>query len=178
MRLFRMVATPVLLLSLLALLIWGASWGWRNLTAPLPSPSPTPCVTKSASIITSDMVSVRVLNGGFTSGLAGRVAEHLGNNGFTVLRTGNTEERVKETIVRGSTESEAKLTMLQSHFKGAIIEHDDRVDGSVDVLVGTGYEGVTGNGVTQIEAPGGVTCDYPSPSPTPSSPAPSASPTS
>lgn len=172
MRVFRMIATPVLLLALLGLLIWGASWGWRNLTAPLPSPSPTPCVTKKASVITSKMVSVRVLNGGFTSGLAGRVANHLKGQGFQVIRTTNTEERVKETIVRGNADDEAKLKLVQSHFKGAIIEHDDRVDGSVDVLVGTAYEGTNPKGLPQVEAPGGVTCDYPSASPSPSGSAP------
>lgn len=177
MRVFRMIATPVLLLALLGFLIWGASWGWKNLTAPLPSPSPTPCVTKSAETITPQMVTVRVFNGGFTTGLAGRVRDHLNNNGFKVERIGNTDERVTATIIRGNVENEPMLKLLQSHFRGSVIQHDDRVDGSVDVLVGTEYEGVNKDFMQQIETEGGVTCEFVSPSPTPSgSGSPEASP--
>ncbi|SDL10422.1 LytR cell envelope-related transcriptional attenuator [Tessaracoccus oleiagri] len=187
MRMFRLIATPVLLLGLLGFLVWGASWGWRNLTAPLPSPSPTPCVTRSAQVITAANVSVRVFNGGFATGLAGRVAAHLRNNGFEVLRVANTDERVAETIIRGSAENEPALTLLQSHFRESVIQHDDRVDGSVDVLVGTTYMGVNPNPLPEVATEGGVTCEYPSPSPSPSpsaspggsaAPDPSASPTS
>lgn len=168
MRVFRLIATPVLLLALLGFLAWGALWGWRNLTAPLPSPSPTPCVTTSASVVTAQNVAVRVFNGGFENGLAGRVGQHLTNNGFTVLRTGNTQDRVAETIVRGNSENQAALELLQSHFIGSTIQHDDRVDGTIDVLVGTVYEGVNQNFLREVEAPGGVTCEYQSPSPSPS----------
>ena len=73
MRVFRLIATPVLLLGLLGFLAWGASWGWQNLTAPAPSPPPTPCVNQSASAVTASNVSVRVFNGGFQAGLATRV---------------------------------------------------------------------------------------------------------
>ena len=178
-RVFRLIATPVLLLALLGILIWGASWGWKNLTAPLPSPSPTPCVTKKATVITPDMVSVRVLNGGFTSGLAGKVSDALKKQGYNVLRAGNTDDRVKTTVVRGSADDEAMLKLVQSAFTNATIEYDDRVDGSVDVLVGTVYEGMTKNPLQQIETEGGVVCEFvsPSPSPSQSSPAPSPSPT-
>lgn len=186
MRVFRMIATPVLLLALLGFLIWGASWGWKNLTAPLPSPSPTPCVTKSAATITPQMVTVRVFNGGFTTGLAGRVRDHLTEQGYQVARTGNTDERVAETIVRGNKDNEPMLKLVQSQFRGAVIQHDDRVDGSVDILVGTEYEGVADEPMAQIETEGGVTCEFVSPSPTPatsgspaaSEPAPLPSPTS
>ena len=178
MRVFRLIATPVLLLALLGFLIWGATWGWNNLTAPLPSPSPTPCVTKKAAIITPDMVTVRVLNGGFTSGLAGRVGDHLKSHGYKVAHTGNTEDRVKTTVVRGNKDDEATLKLVQSEFLNSTIEYDDRVDGTVDVLVGTAYEGVNKKYMKQIETEGGVVCEFVSPSPSASSPAPSPSPTS
>ncbi len=165
MRMFRLIATPVLLLALLGFLVWGASWGWKNLTAPLPSESPTPCVTKKAAVITPGMVTVRVRNGGFTSGLATRVAGHLRSHGYKVLSVGNTEDRVKTTIVRGNADDEAMLTLLQSEFRGAVIEHDERVDGTVDVLVGTAYEGVNPKFKRQVETKGGVVCEFVSPSP-------------
>ncbi|NLE96547.1 MAG: LytR C-terminal domain-containing protein [Propionibacterium sp.] len=156
------------MLALLGFLIWGATWGWRNLTAPLPGPSPTPCVTVPATVVTPANVSVRVFNGGFTSGLAGRVRDHLTNQGFTVLRVANTDERVAETIVRGSEESESALLLVQSHFNESVIQYDDRVDGTVDVFVGTTYAGVNENFLPEVATEGGVTCEFPSPSPSPS----------
>jgi len=186
-RMFRLIATPVLLLGLLGFLVWGASWGWRNLTAPLPSPSPTPCVTKAAKVITAANVSVRVFNGGFNTGLAGRVAGNLRSKGFQILRTSNTDERVAETVIRGNPENEAALTLVQSHFLESVIQHDDRVDGTVDILVGTAWAGISANPLPEVATEGGVTCEYPSPSPSPSpsaspsgsaAPDPSASPTS
>lgn len=181
MRHIRTIGTPVVLLALLGFLIWGASWGWRNLTAPLPSESPTPCVTTPASTVSSANVTIRsVENGGFAQGLAGRVAQHLRNNGFTVLHVRNTDERVAETIIRGNAENEAALELLQSHFFDSVIQHDDRVDGTVDVLVGTTYAGVNQDFKREVNTPEGVTCEFQSPSPSASpseaaSPAPEAS---
>lgn len=179
MQYVRMFGTPVVLLLLLGFLFWGASWGWKNLTAPLPEPSPTPCVTVPAKTITPKNVTIRnVSNGGFTTGLAGRVGAHLKGQGFTILHIRNTEERVAKTVVRGSADNQAALDLVASQFKEAIIEHDDRVDGTVDVLVGTQYAGVNPDALKEISTPGGVNCEYPSPSPTtsvPASPAPSKS---
>lgn len=108
MRIFRLVATPVILLGLLGLLIWGALWGWRELVAPFPSPSPTPCVVQSAEAVTPAQVTVRVFNGGFTTGLATSEGQRLTEAGFKVTKVTNTDERIKGTIVRGN-ESDLSL---------------------------------------------------------------------
>ena len=136
MRIFRLVATPLLLLGLLGLLIWGAYWGWQNLTAPLPKPEPTPCVTVSTEVVTVKDVSVRVYNAGFTSGLASRVSNRLKDAGFNVIRVENTEERVTSgLIIRLSESNQPAQRLVQSYFADATIEYDDRVDGTVDVLL-------------------------------------------
>lgn len=178
MRHIRTIGTPFVLLALLAFLVWGASWGWKNLTAPLPSPSPTPCVTVPAESVSAANVTIRsVANGGFTSGLAGKVADYLKASSFEVLHVRNTDERVAETIIRGNSENEAALELVQSHFVGAVIEHDDRVDGTVDVLVGTQYAGVNQDALPEVVTPEGVVCEFLSPGPSPSAEAdPAASP--
>ena len=84
MRIFRLIATPVILLGLLGLLIWGANWGWKALLEPLPSPSPTPCVMENTEMMNPTHVSVRVFNGGFTGGLANREGRRLTEAGFAV----------------------------------------------------------------------------------------------
>ncbi len=136
MRIFRLIATPLLLLGLLGLLIWGALWGWRNLTAPLPEPDPTPCVTISAEVVTVKDVSVNVFNAGFTSGLASRVSSRLEESGFNIGRVENTEERVTSgVIVRTSKGNNPALRLVTSYFADPTVEFDDRVTGTVDILL-------------------------------------------
>ena len=86
MRIFRLIATPVILLGLLGLLAWGALWGWKALTAPIPSPSPTPCVTQTVETLTGQSVYVRIFNAGFTTGAAGRLLDAPASRAFNVIR--------------------------------------------------------------------------------------------
>ena len=178
MRIFRLIATPIILLGLLALLIWGANWGWKALTEPLPSPSPTPCVVETVDTMTTGHVYVRMFNGGFTGGLANREARRLTEGGFNVVRIDNTEERIRGTVIRANRDQEHKaVRLVASYFINPTIEYDDRVDGTVDVLVGTDFEGAPTEGMLyQISTPDGRVCVVPQPSPT-GSPSPSPSPT-
>lgn len=176
MRIFRLIATPVLLLGLLAFLVWGAFWGWRNLTAPLPTPEPTPCVVVTQELVTVADVSVRVYNGGFTSGLARRQASRLEDVGFNVIRVGNTDERVSGTTIRGNEANNPAKRLIMSYFQNATFENDDRVDGTVDVLLGSDFEGETPveEQIFQVSSgEGGTVCVPPSPEPT-DSPSPTA----
>ncbi|MHA6513726.1 LytR C-terminal domain-containing protein [Tessaracoccus sp. Z1128] len=169
MRIFRLIATPILLLGLLGLLLWGASWGWKALTEPLPSPSPTPCVVGPAEVVTPADISVRVLNGGFTSGLANRVGSHMERAGFTVIRVGNTDERVFGTVIRANQRDTLQVDLVASQFIEPVIEYDDRVDGTVDILVGTDFRGSNPSPPsTQATPTDGQFCRVPSPSPSPS----------
>lgn len=177
MRIFRLIATPILLLGLLGFLIWAASWGWKALTEPLPSPSPTPCVLSPAETVTPESVTVRIYNGGFTSGLANRVSRELEGAGFTVIRVDNTEEAVTGTIIRTSRSQSAQSDLVASFFVEPELDTDDRVDGIVDVLVGTDFQGFAEEPLGEVEVPGGEICVVPSESPSPSpSPSGSASP--
>lgn len=165
MRIFRLIATPVLLLGLLALLAWGAFWGWRNLTAPLPTPEPTPCVVVTKDPVTAADVYVRVFNGGFTSGLAYREAQRLEQAGYNIIRTGNTDERIKGTIIRANESNQTGVRLVASQFKDATIEYDDRVDGTVDVMVGTEFAGPGEKPLFQVSSGDGTICIPPAPTP-------------
>ncbi len=136
MRLFRLIATPLLLVALLGLLAWGALWGWRNLTAPLPEAEPTPCVMVSTDLVTVADVSVRVYNAGFTSGLANRVSARLKDAGFTIIKVDNTEERVTAgVVIRTREDNQPGVRLVSSYFRDVTVEYDSRVDGTVDVLL-------------------------------------------
>lgn len=168
MRIFRLIATPLVLLGLLGLLIWGALWGWSSLTAPLPSPSPTPCVVESATVIKPAQVSVRVYNGGYTTGLAQKVQTRLVEQGFTVVKVDNTDEQIKAVTLRGSKSQDLQLQLLASQFVEPKIEHDDRVDGTVDVLLTTDAPKYNEKPLAEIASPSGSVCIVASKSPSPS----------
>ena len=46
-RVFRIVRTPITLLILLGVLMWGAWWGYTNILAPIPKVPPPPCGTRA-----------------------------------------------------------------------------------------------------------------------------------
>ncbi len=114
-------------------------------------------------------ISVRVFNGGFTSGLANRVGTHLERAGFSVLKVGNTEEPIVGTVIRANEREAAQVSVVAAQFTEPVIEYDDRVDGTLDVLVGTDFKGTASSpSITQAPSAGGQICRVPSPSPSPS----------
>nr|WP_255622759.1 LytR C-terminal domain-containing protein [Tessaracoccus sp. OS52] len=126
-------------------------------------------------------VSVRIYNGGFTSGLARRQAARLEDVGFKVIRVGNTDERVTGTVVRANEKDAPAIRLITSYFKEVKFENDDRTDGTVDVLLGSEFAGEGESPIFQV-SPGeaGTVCLPPSPSPSGSpsgSPSPSPQPT-
>lgn len=159
--------TPLLLLGLVALLIWGAFWGWRNLTAPLPTPEPTPCVTVTTELVNITQVSVRVYNAGFTSGLASRVGSKLEEVGFQVVRIENTDERVtRGVVVRANKDNPSGIRLVASYFASVEIEYDDRVDGTIDVLLASDWGEYGETPLYQVSTgTQGTTCVPPDPSP-------------
>ncbi len=179
MRIFRLIATPVILLGLLGLLAWGAFWGWNSLTAPVPSPSPTPCVTQPAETINVTQVSVRIFNGGYTTGQASRARTRLEEFGYQVIRVDNTEDddMVKQVTIRANKNQVAQLRLVSSLFVDPVIENDDRVDGTVDIILPTDAPVYNEKPLFQVTAPDGVVCVVPPKSPSPSpSPSPSREP--
>lgn len=170
----RLVATPILLLGLLAFLAWGAYWGWNNLTKPFPTPEPTPCATVSTSTVTPQQVAVRVINGGPTAGQATKIGDQLEPLGFRVIQIGNTEEKVAvPVIIRSGTNNVAAAQLVASYLKDATTETDARVDGTVDVVLGVGGGAMAESGqLSEVPVEGGTIClaPAPSPSPTPSIP--------
>lgn len=165
MRVFRLLATPALLIGLLIFLIWGANLGWNALTAPLPTPPPTPCVTQRVSTLTPNQVTVLVYNGGFTSGLGSKVSQALKTAGFEVAKTTNTKERVTKTVIRSGENNTDAAKLVASYLNDATVETDSRINGTVDVLVGSDFTGLTESGLTEVPVDSGTICLAPSPSP-------------
>jgi hypothetical protein len=173
-----MVRTPLTLLILLAVLGYGAWWGYKTvLTAGNPK-GPVTCVTQSATVVVPSQVTVRVLNGGTVRGFASDVAKVLRERGYKVAAVGNTEEQIGNVVVVGADVKAPEVLLVASNFAGVTIRSDARPDHSVDVLLGQKVDGfMPAEGFkTSIEVPGGSVC-LPSQTPTPSrsgSPTPAA----
>jgi hypothetical protein len=96
-RIFRVVRTPITLLILFGVLLYGAWWGYTNILKPIPPLPPEPCVNQTVpgGQLKSSQVVVRVYNGGDRKGLAADVGRSLRGKGFRVTLTTNTVERFR-----------------------------------------------------------------------------------
>lgn len=158
-RYVRLFGTPVTLLLLLAILLYGAWWGKKNLLAPIPTPAPTPCATQTVgkSLATSQ-VTVRVLNASSHVGMAGQVGSQLTNAGFILKGVGNASATSATTQVIGASTSDPEVKLVLGFMKGATAKGDGRVDHTVDVLVGKSYGGVNASAPRSVAVPNGTVC--------------------
>ena len=142
-RIFRVVRTPVTLLILFGMLLYGAWWGYNNIIKPIPPLPPEPCVDQvvEKGQLKSGQVVVRVYNGGDRKGLAADVGRSLRGRGFRVVLTTNTVEKIQKTVIVGAAGNNPEVLFVKSFFKEAIVRSDKRVDRTVDVLVGNKYGG-------------------------------------
>ncbi|GAA1391591.1 LytR C-terminal domain-containing protein [Luteococcus peritonei] len=163
-RYVRMFGTPITLLALLAILILGARWGYRNVVAPPPPPPLVPCVDQNVGkALTTKQVTVQVYNGGSKSGLAKIVATQLRGAGFTIAKTGNTEVEVGATQIIGADVNNPEVKLVAGFFKGAKVTADGRADHTVEVRVGNAATGFNPKAPHQIAVTSPTVC-LPSPS--------------
>lgn len=142
-RILRAVRTPIVLLILVGILVYGAWWGWTNIVKPVNSKPANPCVPTKVTdkTLKSSQVTVRVKNGGDKRGLAGEVTKQLKAAKFHTLTPSNTDNKVTKTVIIGNSAKKPEVKLVKGFFKKATVKGDGRADHTVDVLVGNGYEG-------------------------------------
>ncbi|MGY1746831.1 LytR C-terminal domain-containing protein [Blastococcus sp. SYSU D00695] len=118
-----------------------------------PAPAPAPPATLAAADVTLD-----VLNGTATAGLAGTVADALRAEGFVVGDVGNEVGGVERTVVRHGPGAVAQAQTVALAVPGAVLEPTDGIGDAVQLVVGPDYTAVV-------------------PLPAPAPPAPAAPPT-
>ncbi|AFV90810.1 hypothetical protein PACID_30460 [Acidipropionibacterium acidipropionici ATCC 4875] len=165
----KLVATPITLLVLLAIIVVGFWYGWKALTAPF-GPKAVPCVnTNVGKSLTTKSIELDVVNGGHTRGLAKQVANQLTAKGFSVTDTGNTDERVKQTVIVGVAKDSPEVKLVSAFFPKSTVRVDTtRVDHSVTVMVGENYGGFNAKAPTSLAVSGPVCLPSPSATPSPS----------
>lgn len=171
----RRLSTPITLIILLGLLAAGTWWGYKAVTAKVQAP-PTPCETMSMTELTPASVVVNVYNGGSKEGLAGTISTTLAEAGFRIGKVGNTDEKVQTVIIVGAAVDNPEVLLVAGWFQDPVIQADERIDHSVDVLLGNSFDDPAGTGLVaeppaSIQVVTGTVCLPPSPTPTPVDPA-------
>ena len=135
-QVIRVIKTPVTLIILLAILGYGAMWGYQHVTMPDTRRVETCVQTDVGANLTPDKVTVRVLNGGEKGGLAKLMAGFLRSHGFHVIYYNNSDERVPNTVVVGNSVDDPEVKLMLGFFAGSTAKGDGRADHVVDVIMG------------------------------------------
>ncbi|MGY1695008.1 LytR C-terminal domain-containing protein [Geodermatophilus sp. SYSU D00814] len=126
-------------------------------TAAAPEPTPAPAPEPPAETpgpqgptVEPAAVTVDVLNGTATRGLASTVADQLRQQGFTVGQVGNETGTVNETVVRHGPAALEPARTVAAAVPGAVLQQSDAVGDSVQLVIGPGYDRVV---PVQVVAP-------------------------
>ncbi|WP_437424378.1 LCP family glycopolymer transferase [Williamsia muralis] len=128
-------------------------------TSTTTSSTPSRPADVTVSALDPYSVSMRVLNGTGTAGVATGIAESLANQGFGVQGVADASENRTDTVVRyGEGQQVAAATVAQL-FPGASIQADNTVQSGIEVIVGSEYSGnlgspaLAGSQITVAELP-------------------------
>jgi hypothetical protein len=132
----RVLKTPVTLLALLALVVFGGFWGLQAASAPMVKSSDQCVMTDVGKKLTSEFVALRVLNAGGPSGQAKRTATYMRAYGFNVVRVNTSSRELTNTVIVGNAVDSPEVKLAMQMFPDAVAEADGRTDHVVDILIG------------------------------------------
>ena len=113
--------------------------------APEPEPEPVPApapADSGAPTIEPAQVTVNVLNGTGTTGLAATVADALRAQGFGVGTVGNEPGTVNESVVRHGPNVAEQARTVAAAVPGAVLQPSDAIGDTVQLVIGPGFSGV------------------------------------
>jgi hypothetical protein len=111
-------------------------------TAEAQAEQPAPAPAEQALTVAPDGITVDVLNGTATSGLAATVADLLRGQGFRVGAVGNEPGTVNETVVRYGPGAEARARTVAAAVPGSVLQASDTIGDAVQLVIGPGYSTV------------------------------------
>jgi LCP family protein required for cell wall assembly len=107
-----------------------------------PAPEAVPAAGEALTVAPAE-VTVNVLNGTGTTGLAAEVAEKLSDQGFGIGTVGNEPGTVNGTVVRhGPNVREQARTVGAAIVPGAVLEPSDAIGETVQLVIGPGFTDV------------------------------------
>jgi hypothetical protein len=107
---------------------------------PEAAPPSAPAVEPLTAVPAS--VTVDVLNGTATTGLAATVADLLAAQGFAVGAVGNEPGTVNETVVRHGPGVVEQARTVAASVPGAVLQPSDSIGDTVQLVIGPGYSTV------------------------------------
>jgi LCP family protein required for cell wall assembly len=115
-------------------------------------------------------ITLDVLNGTGTAGLAATAADALRGQGFTVGAVGNEAGAVDRTVVRHGPNTAEQARTVAAAVPGAVLQPTDGIGDAVQLVIGPNYTSVV---PVQVPAPGAAPAPTAAPASTPA-PAPAA----
>jgi LCP family protein required for cell wall assembly len=111
---------------------------------PAPAAAEQPVTTPAQQPLTAapTRITVDVLNGTATSGLAAGVADQLRAQGFGVGQVGNELGVVNESVVRFGAGAEEQARTVAAAVPGAVLQPSDATGGAVQLVIGPGFSSV------------------------------------
>jgi LCP family protein required for cell wall assembly len=113
--------------------------------AEVPAPAPAEASAAPAPqgpTVPPASVTLDVLNGTGTTGLAGTVADLLRGQGFTVGAVGNESGTVNQSVVRFGPSAEEAARTVAAAVPGAVLQPSDSIGDTVQLVIGPGYSTV------------------------------------
>ncbi|MGW4477248.1 LCP family protein [Rhodococcus triatomae] len=106
------------------------------------APTATRPPAAAVQAVDPSMVTVQVSNASGVTGVAAQAAESLGASGFSIYGVGNYSGTSAATLVRFGPGQEAEAATVAAAIPGAQLLESDDLDGIVDVVLGTDFEGL------------------------------------
>jgi LCP family protein required for cell wall assembly len=123
--------------------------------------------TSSTVSVPAEQIKLQVLNGTGKDGLASQITRKLRTVGFEVVKVDNAPKREEQTVVRHSAAREAQAWSVAAAVPGAALQLDPAMGGAVELVLGTGFDGV----IKSVE-PGELVQGQPPVASAPAGPAP------
>lgn len=139
-KVIRVVKTPITLLVLLAILGYGAWWGYNTYNIPLTKAADTCVMTDVGTELTPDRVTVRTYNASLIPRLAKDARTYLLAWHFQVPDYNNSDRRLTGIVVVGNSADDPEVKLVQQFFPGSTAEGDGRTSHVVDVILGAKFE--------------------------------------
>ena len=139
-KVIRAVKTPITLLVLLAVLGYGAWWGYNTYNIPLIKAADTCVMTDVGPELTADRVTVRTYNASVIPRLAKDARTYLLAWHFQVPDYNNSDRRLTGIVVVGTSADDPEVKLVQQFFPGSTAEGDGRPSHVVDVILGAKFE--------------------------------------
>ncbi len=158
-RVLRALKPPVTMLVLLAFVAFAAMWGVDAVRAPIPPRPPEPCiVTSIGPKFRPEHAIVRVFNATETDGVAKRVASILRADQVRVIKIANAEALQDKTTIVGYAKDSPEVVLIRGFFTKVAVAPDQRVDHTVDVIIGKDFAGMRDKPKLSVNLPDETAC--------------------